>query len=134
MTPIELWIDGLENRYWQVFGRLRGPMDDAQISGDGFCALGVLCDLFLKHAPEEAAQAKARWDRGNSTFIWEENGIERKQYKEDAVPTPVLKWWNRFHAIDLSGIVRFNDKEHRFFEALAMYLRGAAGLHYVSKR
>lgn len=132
MTPILLWINGLENRYWSIRGRLRGPVNDPQICGDGFCALGVLCDLFLEHAAEDAAKSKARWEYGN--FVWEENGIEKKQSTQNNVPRPVLDWWKKFHAMDLAGIITFNDELYRSFSELAMYLRGAAGLHYVVPR
>lgn len=131
-TPLVQWIDGLENRYWAIQGRLRGPVNDPQICGNGYCALGVLCDLFLKNAPQEAAIWKARWE--DCYFVWEENGIEKKQSDENAVPTPIIAWWKKHHAMDLSSIITFNDHLYRSFSDLAMYLRGAAGLHYAVSR
>lgn len=129
MTPILLWIDGLENRYWSIEGRLRGPVNDSQIMGYGYCALGVLCDLFLKHAPDEAARAKARWE--DTSFIWEENGTAKAVRLEPQVPAPVAAWWQAYHALDLEGIIAFNDLQRRSFGELAMYLRGTAGMHYL---
>jgi hypothetical protein len=131
MTPILLWIDALEHRYWSIRGRLRGPVNDPQICGDGFCALGVLCDLFIKNSPD-AALVKARWDGGD--FVWEENGKEHRQSKEHDVPTPVATWWKKFHAMDLAGVITFNDDLYKSFSELAMYLRGAAGLTYVVRQ
>lgn len=130
MTPIQLWIDGLENQYWSIQGRLRGPVNDPQICGNGYCAIGVLCDLFLKHAPEAALAAKARWN--DQDFVWEEGGIVCRQSRENAIPGPVLSWWKASHPLDLSHIILFNDFKNGSFHELAMYLRGAAGLAYVS--
>lgn len=131
MTPIQLWIDGLEGRYWSIRGRLRGPVNDPQICGDGFCAIGVLCDLFIKHAPEEAAKSKARWEKWSNAFVWEEAGVEKIQKAENAIPTPVLAWWKRYHPMDLSGIIVANDFQNRSFREMAMYLRGACGMSYL---
>jgi hypothetical protein len=132
MTPILLWIDALENRYWSIRGRLRGPVNDPQICGDGFCALGVLCDLYLKNGGEDVLKFKARWD--GSHFVWDEDGTEQRQSNENDVPKPVMVWWKKFHAMDLAGIITFNDDLYRSFNELAMYLRGAAGLHYVTAK
>ena len=132
MTPLQLWIDGLENRYWSIRGRLRGHVDDPQICGHGYCALGVLCDLFLKHAPEEAATAKARWD--DYDFVWVEDGVESRQSKQNNVPAPVLAWWRRFHPIELGGVIQLNDQEYRSFRELSMYLRGAAAMPYLTTK
>lgn len=132
MNPLLLWIDALENRYWSISGRLRGPVNDPQIMGYGYCALGVLCDLFLKNAPEEAAKVKARWD--DCDFVWEVNGLQRRQSRENAVPEPVNAWWKKSHAMDLTEIITFNDVLYRSFNELSMYLRGAAGLKYAVSR
>lgn len=129
MTPIQHWIDGLENRYWSTQGRLRGPINDPQICGDGFCAIGVLCDLFLKHGGDAVISSKARWEDG--AFVWEEDGLERKQRAENAVPSPVLAWWKKYHPLDLSGIITANDALNRSFREMAMYLRGACGMTYL---
>ena len=129
MTPMQLWIDGLENRYWSIEGLLRGPVNDSQICGYGYCSVGVLCDLFLKHAPEEAARVKARWE--DCSFVWEEDGIRKEVLREPEVPAPVDAWWRKHHPVDLGGIIRFNDLDRRSFGELAMYLRGASGMHYL---
>lgn len=134
MKPMEQWIDALENHYWSIRGRLRGPINDPQICGDGFCAIGVLCDLFLKSGDEGVAASKARWDKGSGAFVWEEAGVERSQRDENTVPAPVLKWWGKHHPLDLSGIIHANDFLHRSFRELAMYLRGAAGMTYLTAR
>lgn len=134
MKPMEQWIDALENRYWWIRGRLRGPVNDPQIWGDGFCAIGVLCDIFLKSGDEGVAASKARWDKGSGSFVWEESGVERSQWAEDAVPTPVLKWWSRHHPLDLSGIITANDFLNSSFRELAMYLRGASGMSYLTAK
>jgi len=136
MTPMQLWIDGLEKRYWSVRGRLRALMDDPQICGYGYCAIGVLCDLFLEHAPEEAARAKAHWDE--QSFVWEEDGsgwgpsrVTKKVWAEIEVPAPVAAWWKKHHALDLGGVIAFNDVQRRSFREFAMYLRGVMGMSYL---
>ena len=126
MSPIELWIDALEHKYWQETGRLRRMCSDPQICGYGYCPLGVLCDLFINHAPE-AKEIGAHWEECN--FVWTEQG---KVEREGCLPPkPVLAWWHRHHSLNLMGIIKFSDEERRSFRELALYLRGAAGLTYL---
>lgn len=128
-TPMQLWVEGLEGGYWSVRGRLKRPVNDPQICGDGFCATGVLCDLFIQHAPE-AKKVKARWDQW--TFVWE---VGTTTFREDEqLPEPVLKWWRQYHDMPIQGIIEFNDHRWGSFKELALYLRGVLGMSYLPAR
>lgn len=129
MNLIQLWIDGLENHYWQETGLLRRWSTDSQICGYGYCALGVLCDLFIKNAPE-AKEMKARWEQHH--FVWEDQGQEKKE--DQWMPAPVLAWWKKHHVLDLAGIIAFNEQPYHSFRELALYLRGLAGMTYLTAR
>ena len=129
MTPIQLWLEALEKPlFWSVRGRLRGHVKDSQITGCGFCILGVLCELFIQHAPE-AKKIKAHWD--GEVFVWTTD----KEYRErQNIPTPVLAWWNRHHAtIRWVHIIRFNDLHGDSFREMALYLRGLQQMEFVAR-
>jgi hypothetical protein len=122
MTPLDLFLEALEKpKYWQERGALRRPIDDPQICGNGYCIAGVLCDLFIKHAPE-AKDIKARWE--GSKFKWTDGEGEHEEYVQ--IPPPVRAWWSRYHPhidiVNQQGIYG-NDQRGISFDAFAMFLR-----------
>jgi hypothetical protein len=71
----QLWQEALVSKeYKQIRGQLKGP--------HGFCCLGVLSDLYIKHNP----QANVRWTDANE--FRQDNGHTRKL----TLPKEVQEW------------------------------------------
>ena len=103
MLPLELIVNNL-HRYWQGRGCLRHPSTDIQCCGYDYCAEGAIADIFLKHAPNEAATVKAKWD--DMDFVWEENG----EVKKEAIflPVPVMRWIDTWHGAGTADKLRLS--------------------------
>jgi hypothetical protein len=92
MLPLELIVEYIA-KHWQCRGALRMQSNDCQICGYEYCAEGAIADVFIKHAPNEVATIKARWD--DQAFVWEENGVEKKELL--FLPIPVIRWIDSWH-------------------------------------
>lgn len=97
MKPLELIIKHLAD-YWQTHNSLRRLSNDAQICGYEYCAEGAICNIFIKHASEEAAQVNAHWD--GRLFCWNDTdgfGFPIKAKEGRFMPSVIVKWINRHH-------------------------------------
>lgn len=129
--PLDLWIEALESgRYWQAHGRLRPPSDDPQIMGRMYSVIGVLCDLFIKHAPEEVRKC-ARWS--DDHFVYKD---ERTEMREGSVFPPQVMLWLGIEKFDLMALVLQLEHSGRCtFEDYAAILRYARVRNFtVAKR
>jgi hypothetical protein len=89
---LELWKRDLKAEgFWHERGCLRREIRDIQISGYGYSALGILCCLFVEHAPE-ARGMKARWE--GIDFCWDG---EKPGKALGSCPFVVSDWWGRHH-------------------------------------
>lgn len=91
---IKLWTAALRSgEYRQATGRLKRYFPDDEGGGEGYCCLGVACDVMLKNANLTASERKhildslendylplytvSRWyglGHNNSPFVWTKNG------------------------------------------------------------
>lgn len=101
MLPLELIVEHIA-KHWQCRGALRVVSNDPQICGYEYCAEGAIADVFIKYAPDEAVAIKARWD--DQAFVWEENGVEKKEYM--FLPVPVMRWIDSWHGVGTAEKLR----------------------------
>jgi hypothetical protein len=92
MLPLELIVTNL-TKHWQGYGRLRQWSRDCQICGHEYCAEGAIANIFIKHAPEEAAKSECKWD--DCAFTWKEGDAVKKEYV--FLPIPVMRWIDSWH-------------------------------------
>ncbi len=92
MLPLELIVENL-NKHWQCSGALRMLSDDCQICGYEYCAEGAIANIFIKHAPQEAAKSECKWD--DRAFTWKEGDVVKKEYI--FLPIPVMRWIDSWH-------------------------------------
>lgn len=129
MLPLELIVNNL-HRYWNCTGALRMESSDCQTVGHDYCAEGAIADIFIKHAPDEAAAVKAHWDFGNA-FVWEEDGVEKKETM--FMPVPVMRWIDSWHGVGTADKLRLalahlNDKTDWSNEQIAELIKIHFGL------
>lgn len=80
-----MWVTALRSG---DYPQTRSNLQDS----DGFCCLGVLCDLYLRENPEiEARWEYARGSEGQKIFVFID---EEGQYNvsDEYLPEPVVKW------------------------------------------
>lgn len=129
MSPLELIVNNI-GKHWQCRGGLRILSDDCQICGYEYCAEGAIANVFIKHAPEEAAKSKCKWD--DRAFTWQEGDVVKKEYL--FLPLPVMRWIDAGHGEGTAEKLRvslayLNDKRSNWdLEQIADLIRLQFGL------
>lgn len=104
MTPLqEEWILALESgKYRQAQGKLKKE--------EGFCCLGVACDLMIKKAPVSYS-----WDSASSLVIDGERNVF-------SLPDRLIARFKLSEEI-VTDVMRMNDIQEKSFKEIAAYLR-----------
>ena len=81
----KIWVEALRSgKYKQGYGRLRVSMEHMQ-SEDGFCCLGVACDLYQQHE-----ETYLGWKKND---VQEEGGIYWAfSHVTGSLPLEVMRW------------------------------------------
>lgn len=107
----EAWINALRSgKYKQTTGSLQNE--------DGFCCLGVLCDLY--------SQQSGEWIKNKEKITFSDGEMER----EDIPPTKVAEWAGLEESdpfIMVNGeakaITYLNDEAHLSFDELSLLIK-----------
>lgn len=108
---VKLLTDALRSgKYKQASGVLR--------SGDGYCCLGVACDIYRKHA------RKGKWvkARGGADYEFVIKGRDTELVEGAYLPIPVMRWFGfadekgTFDGVDLDikDLTELNDEGESF--------------------
>ena len=99
----KIWLAALRSReYSQGKGRLRRTY---LAGGDGYCCLGVLCDLSIRHHNAASLWAEARYDGAGRAFKFNDEGDGYA-----GMPPREVTYWAGLALKDTEELSTINDK------------------------
>ena len=107
-----LWIEALRSgEYKQTREYLHNPQ--------GYCCLGVLCDIFRKQNPSSCEWVLPQ-DKGS--YVFSTNEEEDGWVQEESYPPILVRDWAGLSYSNMMALAKLNDDDHFTFNEIANVL------------